>query len=57
LNVVAEGVEMSAQAEFLGRHGCDQWQGYLMTPPVAADCFLAFVDAPPASNAESGPAL
>jgi diguanylate cyclase (GGDEF)-like protein len=44
LQVVAEGVENEAQRNFLSAHGCDQMQGYLLSPAVpAADChrFLA----------------
>jgi diguanylate cyclase (GGDEF)-like protein/PAS domain S-box-containing protein len=43
LKVIAEGVEQHDQANFLRHHGCDQMQGYLITPPVAAAEFLAFV--------------
>ncbi|HEV3485128.1 MAG TPA: GGDEF domain-containing phosphodiesterase, partial [Vicinamibacterales bacterium] len=43
LKVVAEGVEFDEQANFLRRHGCDQMQGYLIKPPVAAGEFLALV--------------
>jgi diguanylate cyclase (GGDEF)-like protein/PAS domain S-box-containing protein len=43
LKVIAEGVEYQEQAEFLRNHACDQMQGYLMTPPVPAEEFLAFV--------------
>jgi diguanylate cyclase (GGDEF)-like protein/PAS domain S-box-containing protein len=43
LKVIAEGVEYSEQANFLGRHDCDQMQGFLITPPVPADEFLKFV--------------
>jgi diguanylate cyclase (GGDEF)-like protein/PAS domain S-box-containing protein len=43
LKVIAEGVEFTEQANFLRRHGCDQLQGYLITPPVSADRFLDFV--------------
>ncbi|HEX8410600.1 MAG TPA: EAL domain-containing protein, partial [Thermoanaerobaculia bacterium] len=43
LNVIAEGVEFTEQANFLRKHDCDQMQGYLITPPVPADEFLAFV--------------
>ncbi|MDD5390399.1 MAG: EAL domain-containing protein [Gallionellaceae bacterium] len=36
LNVVAEGVETSAQLEYLESIGCDSYQGYLFSRPVAA---------------------
>jgi len=34
LRVVAEGVEEPGQMEFLGRHGCDEYQGFLFSPAV-----------------------
>ena len=43
LKVIAEGVEFSDQAAFLRRYGCDQMQGYLIKPPVAARDFVSFV--------------
>jgi EAL domain-containing protein (putative c-di-GMP-specific phosphodiesterase class I) len=43
LKVIAEGVEYPEQANFLRHHGCDQMQGYLMTPPVPSAEFLEFV--------------
>ncbi len=43
LKVIAEGVEYPEQEDFLRHHGCDQMQGFLMTPPVAASEFLQFV--------------
>ncbi|HEX5803201.1 MAG TPA: EAL domain-containing protein [Azospira sp.] len=36
---VAEGVETEAQMAFLRALGCDQLQGYLFSPPVAAEVF------------------
>ena len=39
LTVVAEGVEEIAQAEYLKALGCQQAQGYLYSPPVAANEF------------------
>lgn len=45
LKVIAEGVEFTEQANFLRRHACDQMQGYLVTPPVNAKDFIAFVEA------------
>ncbi len=44
LNVVAEGVEFTEQSTFLEEHGCDQMQGYLLTPPVPPDRFPEFLD-------------
>jgi diguanylate cyclase (GGDEF)-like protein/PAS domain S-box-containing protein len=43
LKVIAEGVEYPEQANFLRHHGCDQMQGFLMTPPVPGTEFLQFV--------------
>lgn len=37
LEVIAEGVETEAQRNFLASHGCHVYQGYLFSPPVAAD--------------------
>ncbi|MGB5247324.1 MAG: EAL domain-containing protein [Woeseia sp.] len=37
LNVVAEGVEIAEQLEFLRDHGCNQIQGYLYSKPLPAD--------------------
>ena len=39
LKVVAEGVENEAQRSFLEQHGCDQMQGYFLSPPLAAEPF------------------
>jgi diguanylate cyclase (GGDEF)-like protein len=37
MQVVAEGVENSAQLEFLRSEGCDEIQGFLASPPVTAE--------------------
>lgn len=39
LHLIAEGVETEKQAEFLRRHGCEELQGFLFSPPVAEDAF------------------
>ncbi|MFL6673959.1 MAG: EAL domain-containing protein [Massilia sp.] len=36
LKVVAEGVETEAQRDFLFKHGCEAYQGYLCSRPVPA---------------------
>ena len=37
VRVTAEGVETREQLEWLRAEGCDQIQGYLISPPVPAD--------------------
>jgi EAL domain-containing protein (putative c-di-GMP-specific phosphodiesterase class I) len=41
LRVVAEGVETAPQLEFLKSQGCDEFQGYLMSKPVAPEEFAS----------------
>ena len=43
LTVVAEGVETAEQEAFLRAHNCDEIQGYLISRPVPADEFAAFL--------------
>ncbi len=43
LTIVAEGVETPEQEAFLRAHHCDQIQGYLVSKPVPADEFAAFM--------------
>jgi len=43
LDVVAEGVETEAQRAFLESKGCTGLQGYLLSPPLAADQVAAFL--------------
>jgi len=39
LQVIAEGVETQDQLDFLARHGCKTYQGYLFSRPVSAQEF------------------
>jgi diguanylate cyclase (GGDEF)-like protein len=43
LNVVAEGVETREQLEFLRSHKCEHIQGYICSPALSADDFLALL--------------
>jgi EAL domain-containing protein (putative c-di-GMP-specific phosphodiesterase class I) len=43
LEVVAEGVETEAQRAFLESKGCTGLQGYLLSPPLAAEDVPAFL--------------
>jgi diguanylate cyclase (GGDEF)-like protein/PAS domain S-box-containing protein len=43
LEVVAEGVETEAQRAFLESHDCTGLQGYLLSPPLAAEDVPAFL--------------
>ncbi|MFO1075177.1 MAG: EAL domain-containing protein [Geminicoccaceae bacterium] len=45
LEIVAEGVESSAQLDFLRSHGCDHIQGFLVAPPAWAPEALALAQA------------
>lgn len=44
LEVIAEGVETPGQLAFLKSLGCDYLQGYLLSHPLDADHFTAFLD-------------
>ncbi|RQS62926.1 EAL domain-containing protein [Burkholderia sp. Bp8963] len=45
LTVTAEGVETHAQRDFLGMHGCHQYQGFLFSRPLAPRDFARWVRA------------
>jgi PAS domain S-box-containing protein len=53
LAVIAEGVETDAQRDFLARHNCDAFQGYLFSPPLPVDQFDAFIASRPAAPAKA----
>jgi EAL domain-containing protein (putative c-di-GMP-specific phosphodiesterase class I) len=42
LSVIAEGVELQAQADFLDHLGCHAYQGYLFSRPVPLEQFEQF---------------
>jgi len=42
LSVLAEGVESTAQLEWLRQAGCDQYQGYLAAQPLPPEEFIRF---------------
>ena len=42
LTVIAEGVEIESQRDFLARHGCHAYQGYLFSRPLPIDGFEEF---------------
>nr|WP_315232050.1 EAL domain-containing protein [uncultured Albidiferax sp.] len=44
LNVIAEGVETAQQRDFLARHGCQAYQGYLFGRPMPAEQLAPFMD-------------
>lgn len=43
INVIAEGVETKAQAQFLSKEGCDHAQGFLYSKPVSLKTLLRIV--------------
>ena len=45
LAVIAEGVELQGQRDFLAAHGCDTCQGYLISRPLPIAQFEQFVAA------------
>jgi diguanylate cyclase (GGDEF)-like protein len=53
LSVIAEGVEMKAQSDFLADHGCHAYQGYLFSRPVSLEDFEKLVASHEDSNTMS----
>jgi diguanylate cyclase (GGDEF)-like protein len=45
LKVIAEGVETREQMEFLRSHGCDQYQGFYLSPPLTAAAYEQLIRA------------
>jgi EAL domain-containing protein (putative c-di-GMP-specific phosphodiesterase class I) len=43
MQVVAEGIELEQQLDFLKNEGCDEGQGYLIAKPMPHDEFIAFL--------------
>ena len=43
LSVIAEGVELQAQADFLAHQGCHAYQGYLFSRPMPLEALNAFM--------------
>jgi EAL domain-containing protein (putative c-di-GMP-specific phosphodiesterase class I) len=41
LQVIAEGVESEEQQTFLRNEGCQEIQGFFLSPPVSPDNFMA----------------
>jgi len=55
MRVLAEGVEHAAQLEFLGRHGCTAYQGWLFGRPVPVADFEGALHARAARSARTRP--
>ncbi len=53
LRVVAEGVELESQRAALESLGCDAWQGFLRSPAIPADHFLAQLQPPTTSRSSA----
>ena len=47
LSVIAEGIETKVQRDLLASIGCDEMQGFLFSPPIAASALANLLDASP----------
>ena len=53
ITVIAEGVETAGQLDYLRHTGCDNIQGFIVSPPVTATEFAALLSksaAPPSDD-------
>jgi EAL domain-containing protein (putative c-di-GMP-specific phosphodiesterase class I) len=57
LTVIAEGVDTQAQLDFLRDIGCDQVQGFLISPPVSAEELAEYLRACGASGVTAAGAV
>jgi EAL domain-containing protein (putative c-di-GMP-specific phosphodiesterase class I) len=53
LEVVAEGVETTAQADFLRSEGCHELQGFLFSKPLPKEAFEKFLLSSPTETPET----
>ncbi len=45
LRVIVEGIETAGDLDFLRAHGCDEGQGFFLSPPVPAEQFASLLQA------------
>jgi EAL domain-containing protein (putative c-di-GMP-specific phosphodiesterase class I) len=45
MEIIAEGVETLDQKDYLGRHGCNNYQGYYFSRPLRSDAFITYINA------------
>jgi EAL domain-containing protein (putative c-di-GMP-specific phosphodiesterase class I) len=53
LEVIAEGVETTAQANYLRAEGCQEMQGYLFSKPVPSNMFEKLLMSSPTDAPET----